>query len=310
MKPFQASEIRGNWATLLLPIRPDESIDYELLAEEIAYFAQARVSGIYSNGTAGEFYTQTETEFDRVNHVLAESCERLRVPFQIGASHMSPQLSLARVQRSRALKPSAFQIILPDWFPPTLDEICRFLDVMVEVANPVPLVIYNPPHAKVKLGPPEWSTIAARFPGVVGIKVFGGDDGWYEAMQPVFKRLSVFIPGHTLANGLRRGAHGAYSNMASLSPAGAQAWYDLCRINLPEGLKLQQKITHFFSAHVAPLITDRKFPNVAADKLLAVAGGWLPGLTQKVRWPYATVHDDDIARVGAAARSALPEFFS
>src|SRR5271165_5867870 len=93
LRPLRPSEIRGNWATLLLPIRSDQTIDHGLLETEINRFGAAGVNGVYSNGTAGEFYTQTEAEFDSVNRVLAEGCERLRLPFQIGVSHMSPQLS-------------------------------------------------------------------------------------------------------------------------------------------------------------------------------------------------------------------------
>ena len=102
MKPLQASEIRGNWATLLLPILPDESIDFELLEAEIDHFARVGVNGIYSNGSAGEFYTQTEAEFDRINDLLARKCEGYRIPFQIGANHTSPQVSLGRIKRTQA----------------------------------------------------------------------------------------------------------------------------------------------------------------------------------------------------------------
>jgi len=310
LKPLRASEIRGNWATLLLPIRPDQSIDYDLLAAEVSRFGAAGVNGVYSNGTACEFYTETETEFDRVNQILAEGCERLRLPFQIGVSHMSPQLSLNRLRRARAWQPSAFQVILPDWFPPTMADIHRFLDVMAEAADPIPLVLYNPPHAKRNLVPAEWIEIVERHPGVVGIKVVGGDADWYEAMRPVLEKISVFIAGHYLAIGLSRGAHGAYSNVACLSPHGAQRWYDLCQSDLPEGLKLGERIASFFTQEVMPLITVRKLPNMAADKALAVAGGWLPGFSTRLRWPYEGAPEAEAVRIGTAARAALPELFS
>ena len=51
MHPLSSSEIRGNWATLLLPLNADDSIDYGLLAAELDHFIAARVSGVYSNGT-------------------------------------------------------------------------------------------------------------------------------------------------------------------------------------------------------------------------------------------------------------------
>src|SRR5688572_20173370 len=110
MPHLTAREIHGNWATLLLPIGPDDGIDYTLLAEEIDHVIAAKVNGIYSNGGAGEVYTQTEDEFDRVNALLAERCRRAHQPFQIGASHTSAQIARERVRRAKALQPSAFQV--------------------------------------------------------------------------------------------------------------------------------------------------------------------------------------------------------
>ena len=81
MRPLAAQDIRGNWATLLLPIQPNDAIDFALLADEIEHFIAVRMSGVYSNGTAGEFHTQTEDEFDRINSMLAERCYRKHMPY-------------------------------------------------------------------------------------------------------------------------------------------------------------------------------------------------------------------------------------
>ena len=120
MNSLKSSEIFGNWATLLLPIDEDDQINYNVLEKEIDILISMGVNGIYSNGTAGEFYNQTEKEFDKVSAVLADKCNAAGMPFQIGCSHMSPILSLERLRRIVALNPSAVQVILPDWFPPTM----------------------------------------------------------------------------------------------------------------------------------------------------------------------------------------------
>jgi dihydrodipicolinate synthase/N-acetylneuraminate lyase len=130
MKPLKSTEIRGNWATLLLPVEEDDSINFEKLASTIDTLISMKVSGIYSNGTAGEFYNLTEDEFDKISELLAGKCNAAGIPFQIGCSHMSPKISLERLKRAVALKPSAIQVILPDWFPPNLPEIIDFLNVM------------------------------------------------------------------------------------------------------------------------------------------------------------------------------------
>jgi dihydrodipicolinate synthase/N-acetylneuraminate lyase len=309
MTPLSATEIRGNWATLLLPIQQDDAIDYGLLADEIDHFIAAGVSGIYSNGTAGEFHTQTEAEFDQINALLAERCNRAAMPFQIGVSNSSAQIARERLRRGKALQPSAFQVTLPDWYPPGMPEILSFLETMAAEAAPIPLIVYNPPHAKRRLVPEEWRAIAARVPGVAGMKVAGGDDVWYDAMRPLFGRCSVFIPGHTLAEGVARGAHGAYSNVACLSPAGARRWYDLCLRDLPAAREIGARISMFWLTHVSPIISRDGLSPMAADKAAAVAGGWLPGLTPRLRWPYRSVAPELPAKLGAIARAELPELF-
>ncbi len=309
MKPLTAAEIHGTWATLLLPIQADDAIDFGLLGEEIEHFIAARVCGVYSNGTAGEFYTQSEDEFDRVNALLAEHCTRAGMPFQIGLSQPSAQLALERLRRAKALAPSAFQVTLPDWAPPNVAEAMVFLERMAAEAAPIPLIVYNPPHAKRRFTPAEWAMVADRVPGVVGMKVLGGDDAWYAAMQPVMARLSVFIPGHWLASGLAQGARGAYSNVACLNPSGAQRWYELCRSNPPAGQALGARIAAWWAAQIAPIITREGLSSMAADKAAAVGGGWLPGLTPRLRWPYRGVDEAMARRIGENARAELPELF-
>lgn len=308
MEPLHHSTLRGNWATLLLPILSDDRIDYEALADEIDFLIKAEVNGIYSNGTAGEFYTQTEKEFDQVNSMLAEKCNRARIPFQIGCSHMSPQISLERIKRSVFLKPSAIQVILPDWYPPSIHEIVDFLKVMEEAAHPVGLVLYNPPHAKVKLGPDDFRAIREADVALIGCKVAGGDANWYAAMKEANPDLSLFVPGHTLATGIASGAHGAYSNIACLNPRVAQAWYQQMLTDLPGALALEKRILHFISGHIIPYMTVSKFSSAAIDKFLAAIGGWARVGT-RVRWPYKSIGEDEVMKARKICSEILPEFF-
>jgi dihydrodipicolinate synthase/N-acetylneuraminate lyase len=71
MKPMTAGAIRGNWGTLLLAWNGDESLDLARVGDEIDALIRAGVDGIYSNGTAREFHTQTEEAFDRVSELPA-----------------------------------------------------------------------------------------------------------------------------------------------------------------------------------------------------------------------------------------------
>ncbi len=309
MDAMKAHELRGNWAAVLLPIHENGEIDYVRLEEEVEALADAGVDGIYTNGTAGEFYAQSEKEFDLIHTIVAGCCHRRGVPFQIGASHPIPQMSLERIRRSLIYEPCAIQVILPDWFPPNDDEAIDCLRRMAEAAESVPLVLYNPPHAKRVLSPPGYARLKEHVPSLIGLKVMDGDAAWYGEMRRYARELSVFVPGHHLATGISMGARGSYSNVACLHPKAAQAWYRLTQTDLKEALSWEQKIRLFMDRHISPLIRERGYSNQAADKLLAAIGGW-GRVGTRLRWPYRGVPEEEARRLRPYALDMLPEAFA
>lgn len=308
MKALTSEQIRGTWGTVLLPINADDSIDYARLGDEIDTLIAAGVAGLYTNGTAGEFHTQTEDEFDRVQALFAERCERAGMPFQIGASQMSPQLSLNRVRRSVGLRPGAFQVILPDWVTTGHDESVAFLSRMAEVADGIGLVLYNPPHAKRVLDMAAIGALKRAVPALVGVKVLDGNPSWYGAMRLRVPDLSVFVPGHHLASGVQHGAQGSYSNVACLSPAGSVRWWKLMQTDMAAALDVERRLIDFFAEYITP-IGQAGYSNPALDKLLAEIGGWgTTGL--RLRWPSKYLSQAEADRLKPIAREMVPEMFA
>ena len=310
MKPLSAKEIFGNWATLLLTTDRNGEIDYAKLNDEIDVLISSQTNGIYSNGTAGEFYAQTENEFIQLSEMLASKCEKAGIPYQIGVSHMSPQISLQRLRSIKHLQPGAVQVILPDWFPPTLDESIIFLQKMAEEAGEIGLVLYNPPHAKQKLLPEDWASIKKQVPSLMGVKVFdhNSDKKWYESVRKNSGGLSVFVPGHNLATGITLGANGAYSNMACLNPFAAQKWFNQMQPDMEAALELEKRIKKFMHELIEPFITKEHFPNPACDRFMALVGGWADVGT-KLRWPYKSIPEELAEPVRKKACQIIPEFF-
>lgn len=310
MKPLLHHEIFGNWATLLLATDASGNIDFSKLGDEMDVLVASRPNGIYSNGTAGEFYAQTEDEFDRISLMLSEKCEKAGVNYQLGVSHMSPQLSLERLKRIRHLRPGAVQVILPDWFPVTLDEALIFLQKMEEEAGGISLVLYNPPHAKRQLQPEEWVVLKKKNPSLAGLKVFdqGGASSWYSNIRENGEGLSVFIPGHRLATGIKNGAQGSYSNMACLNPFAAQQWFEMTKTDLPAALELEKRIKRFMEEMITPFITEHHYPNHACDRFMALVGGWAD-VGEKLRWPYRSIPEGFVGLFREKAKKIIPEFF-
>ena len=303
-------KIRGNWATLLLPIDADDEIDLSRLAAEIDVLIASRVDGIYSNGTAGEFHNQTEAEFDAIQRLLAEKCLAVGMPFVAGACQPDPRLALDRVRRAAALRPDGIQVILPDWWPVTDPEAVDFLKMASEASDGVSLVLYNPPHAKRVLAPIELAGILRQVPQVVGVKLADGDARWYADAERHLDDWALYIPGHHLATGVRHGvAVGAFSNVACLSPAGAQRWTDLMTTDIKQALDIERRLRSFMDEHVVPFRRDHGYSNTALDKLLAAIGNWAPVGT-RLRRPYRWIDEAQAVHLRSAAFELLPEIMS
>lgn len=308
MQPLKSEDIYGTWGTLLLPIAEDESIDFTRLETSIDLMIAANINGIYSNGTAGEFFNQTEDEFDKISALLADKCSKASLPFQIGCSHTCPIITLERIKKIKSLAPGAIQVILPDWAPPTMLEIIDYLKVLEAAADPIGLVLYNPPHAKKTLTPKDFYKIQQAGISLVGCKVADGDEEWYADMLTLVPNLSVFVPGHHLATGIKLGANGSYSNVACINPKVAQKWYEIMLTDMDKALEVQSRIQVFINEQILPLIIDEKYSSAAIDKFLAAITGW-SDVGTRLRWPYHGVDTIRIAPAAKAARQIIPEFF-
>jgi dihydrodipicolinate synthase/N-acetylneuraminate lyase len=298
--------LRGTWGSVLLALRPDESIDFDLVGVEVDALCEVGLAGIYTCGTAGEFHTLEEDEFDALSELVSERSRRAGSAFQIGASHMSGQICLSRIRRARSLAPAAIQVVLPDWLPLSQREVRVALERMVAAADPVPVVLYNPPHAKTVCGPEQLAALAEALPGFVGVKI-AGDDAFYTRLHAAAPELLIFAPGHELAHARRLGASGSFSNVAALSPVGALEWERQMTVGPDGAYALGQRIIAFFERYIAPL-KAQGYSNTALDKALAAIGAWAPVGT-RVRWPYSWVPDETVAALAPLARAALPELF-
>jgi 4-hydroxy-tetrahydrodipicolinate synthase len=167
---------------------------------------------------------------------------------------------------------------------------------MAEVANPIGLVLYNPPHAKIKLSPEDFHQLKkARIP-LVRCKLSGGDEKWFASMQKFFPGISLFVPGHQLATGIRLGAYGSYSNVACLHPGVAQKWYEMMNSDIELALEVEERMQLFFHNYIIPFITEKNFSGPAIDKFLAVVGGWA-NIGTRLRWPYKWIDKKEVDKM-------------
>jgi dihydrodipicolinate synthase/N-acetylneuraminate lyase len=144
----------------------------------------------------------------------------------------------------------------------------------------------------------------------VGVKLADGDAQWYADAAQFLDDWALYIPGHHLATGARHGvAAGAFSNVACLSPAGAQRWTRLMATDIEAALDIERRLCAFMDGHVVPFRRDQGYSNAALDKLLAAVGNWAPVGT-RLRRPYRWIDEQHAARLREVAHSMLPEIMA
>lgn len=306
---LSAQTLKGIWGAVLLPVGRAGGIEWAALNEQLSALRESGVHGVYTNGTAGEFHSQTEEEFDRLSETVAIFCRATALPFQIGVSHTNARVARERLARIAALRPDAVQITMPDWWPPTYDETERFFAGMAAAAPGIPLVLYNPPHAKRRLSLDEIARLKLAVPMLIGAKLPGGDEAWYEELRCKLSDLAVFIPGHFMASGCLAGGRGSYSNVACLSPAGAMRWWRQLTEDPATALAFEPRVVRFMNEHVLPLAARYGLSNAALDKAMAAAGRWC-SISPELLWPYSSAPHEAVMQLGDKARRELPELFS
>jgi dihydrodipicolinate synthase/N-acetylneuraminate lyase len=311
MNPLSWDTLRGTWATLLLPIAEDDRIDFARVESQLEFLCRSGVEGVYAHGTAGEFYAISEEEFDRINSLLAGRCEAAGVSFQIGACHLHPREALERVRRAAALKPGAIQVIMPDWVTLNMGEAADFVGSAAAAAGGVPLVIYNPKHAKHQLTAPEFAGLKAAVPSIIGIKVSKEDPAWYAAMKGMSPKIAVFAPGPRYASAvLEWGARGSYSMIAALHPVYAKRWEEIIYADPGRALGIEGHLQRFINDHLAPLRARFGLSGASSDKFLATAAGWTD-VGPRMRRPYRGVPEvclkDFRQSVQTLFRATIPE---
>ena len=260
-----------------------------------------------ANGTAGEFHNQTEAEYEQLVGLVAQKAQAAGMPFQIGVSNTNPRIARERLRRLQAIRPSAAQFTLPDWWVPSAPELEHFMAGLQEAAGDIPLILYNPPQAKLRLSLAQIAQLRLLAPNLVGAKLPGGDAAWYQERRQLLPDFSVFVPGHTVAFGRPLGADGAYSNVACLGPLGALHHWQLSGSAPAAAADLERRIQQFMAQQVLPLVSSHGLSHPALDKMMAEVGAWGP-VRARMLWPYASAPQAAIERARAALRDLLPEF--
>lgn len=162
--------------TVCLPWAEDGALDEAIFRRTIRNLVSAGLPELYIFGTAGEGYAVTDTMFQRIAAIFAETmAEAGGSAPMVGVVSQSLATMLERIAWCRTLGITRFQISLPNWSVTTDVEVRR---VFSEICGSFPeaqFLHYNLMRSGRLVSPRLYAELADAHPNLVATKYGGGD---------------------------------------------------------------------------------------------------------------------------------------
>lgn len=241
------AEIKGIIPAILTPMNPDESVNLDVLCQQIDRLLDGGVHGLFPFGTNGEGYILSENEKIEVLEATIDQVHG-RVPVYAGTGCISTADTIRMSKKAQELGADILSIITPSFAMASQQEL---YDHYVAVAKHVdiPIVLYNiPARTGNKLLPETVARLAKDVDVIMGAKDSSGDwenlKTYIYLTQDLDKDFRVLSGNDSLILPcLKEGGAGGIAGCANVYPHVLASIYDLFKAGrLEEAQKAQDSI--------------------------------------------------------------------
>lgn len=242
--------IKGIFVPNATPFRADGSINEPELRRIISWLISKGVSGIYPNGSMGEFIRLTFEERKELIRIIADEVGG-RVPILAGAAEPNTDLVLEMCQYCADLGCRAVSITGPYYFNPSQESIETYFRDLAE-RSPIDIVIYNIPAFAAEISVPVLERLALDCPRIVGTKDSSADMCRFLHIMNSIKSqrpdFSVLVGWEELlVPTMMMGGDGGTLSTAGVAPEAVMRIHDACLSeNWNEARRLQYKLLELF----------------------------------------------------------------
>jgi dihydrodipicolinate synthase/N-acetylneuraminate lyase len=160
--------IRGIYTPNLVPFLEDGRINEPELRRLVNWLIEKGVSGLYPNGSTGEFIRLSFEERKRVIQIVAEET-RGRVPILAGAAESNLTLILDACRSYADWGCRAVSVTGPYYYKVSQESIEHFFRELAR-RSPIDIVLYNIPQFSNEISVPVLTRLALDCPRIVGVK--------------------------------------------------------------------------------------------------------------------------------------------
>jgi 4-hydroxy-tetrahydrodipicolinate synthase len=244
-------DIKGIIVPIITPMHEDESINTDVLREQVDRMIDAGIHGIFAFGTNGEGYILNGKEKELVLKTIVDQVNG-RVPVYAGTGCISTKETIEQSKMAEACGADVLSIITPSFAAASQDEIQRHYETVAAAVPDMPIVLYNIPARTGNKIEPKTVGKLAQVENIVGAKDSSGD----------FKNILGYIDaGASKKNGefhvlsgndqliiwtLQAGGYGGIAGCANAYPHNMAMIYDeFMAGHWDEAMKYQKAIGPF-----------------------------------------------------------------
>lgn len=291
-------EFRGPWAGLPVAWTDAGSFDEETYRGDVRRCALARMPGVYTGGTTGEFYALELDEFRAIAQATVEACHAGNIRAMIGCTSTYTMGACRRAEYAGEIGADAIQVALPFWLEIGDAQIIPFLQDVVRASGGLPLSLYDTGRAKKILTIDQHQAIKDAVPQYLMVKSTAGTHGATpEGCSRLARFLSVFVGEPRWAELGPLGAAGGCSSAVYWGP----------RFILGLWKQVEARDWNSVNAGCAKLASlfkflfenfgDRGFTDSSYDRLGGIASGFLQtSLSHRGPYPHPVSADVDQLR--------------
>lgn len=167
-------DINGIIVPIITPMHEDESINVDVLKEQVDRMIDAGIHAIFAFGTNGEGYILNGKEKELVLSTIVKQVNG-RVPVYAGSGCVSTKETIEQSKMAEACGADVLSIITPSFAAASQDELQRHYETVAAAVPNMPIVLYNiPARTGNKIDPKTVGKLAA-VDNIVGAKDSSGN---------------------------------------------------------------------------------------------------------------------------------------
>lgn len=253
--------IQGIYVPTAVPYLDNQKINEGELRKIVSWLIDKGVSGIYPNGSIGEFIRLSFEERKRVVSIIADEA-RGRVPILAGAAEPNVDAVIEMCNYCADLGCAAVSITGPYYYQVSQESIEAYFRE-IAARSPIDIVIYNIPAFANEISVPVLKRLALDCPRIVGTKDSSKDMCRFihvlNEIKPQRPEFSALVGWEELlVPTMMMGGDGGTLSTAGVAPEVIMKIYETAKAKDWEKAKvLQFKILELFNA----MITAPNFPS-------------------------------------------------